>query len=185
MRIANTNNAGIQKMISQIVTAVKANEPAARDQQPEPKAADTMINDTLDISDGAKQRVNDLQSSLEEMRAKAQQVREDIKRAGEAGDGMAAAMREKLICLKIAMRIMSGDIVPEADHRFLAEKDPDLYHQAISMRVEKVDPEEHDRLSEDEEDDDAAAMSDAVNSRAEAVLASVQSAVAAAAPPEA
>ena len=42
--------------------------------------------------------------------------------------------------------------MPREDYRFLAENEPALYKQAILMRQYKEDPEEHERLSEDEEE---------------------------------
>ena len=109
--------------------------------------------DTVVVSEEAKRSAQDFQSKLDEMRNKMRELREGLERAREAGEGAAEAWKEKIKCLQIAMRIMSGNKVPEADHRFLQEKDPDLYGKAITMRTEKIDPKEHDRLSEDEEED--------------------------------
>jgi len=57
-------------------------------------------------------------------------------------------------CMQIALRIANGDEVPAADHQYLMKHDPELYAQAISKRIPKLDPEKYDRLSEDEESDD-------------------------------
>ncbi len=56
-------------------------------------------------------------------------------------------------CMKIASRIMNGDIVPMKDHKFLSEKFPELYERAILMRRINPDPEEYDSLVEDDEEE--------------------------------
>ena len=108
---------------------------------------------TVEVTKEAKSKAIDWQSKLDEMRNDMRTLREGLERAKELGEGAAEAWKEKIKCLQIAMRIMSGSKVPEADHRFLQDKDPELYGKAITMRMEKVDPKEHDRLSEDEEDE--------------------------------
>lgn len=56
-------------------------------------------------------------------------------------------------CMTIAARIMNGDTVPQKDHKFLAEKYPELYEQAILMRRINHDPKRYKSLIEDEEED--------------------------------
>jgi len=109
--------------------------------------------DTVVVSEEAKRGPIDWQSKLDEMRNEMRALLENLERAREAGEGAAEAWKEKIRCMQIAMRIMSGNKVPEADHRYLREKDAELYGKAITMRMEKVDPKEHDRLSEDEEEE--------------------------------
>jgi len=113
-----------------------------------------LLEDMADISGDARSNADDLQNKLDEMRNRYQELRDGLKRARDLGEGMSRAWKEKILCLKIAMRIMSGDKVPIEDKRFLAEKDPELYRQAISLRREKKDPKEYDRLSEKDEKDD-------------------------------
>lgn len=74
-----------------------------------------------------------------------------LEQAREAGDGMFDAIRERVLLLRIASRIMGGDNVPLEDHRFLSERDPALYMKAISLRIDNDDPYDHDRLSDEEE----------------------------------
>ena len=108
--------------------------------------------DTVDVSEEAKKKVKDFQSKLEEMRDEMRRLREELERAGEAGEGAAEMWKIEIKCLQIAMRIMSGNKVPPADHRFLMDNKPELYAKAITMKMEKVDPKELDRLSEEEEE---------------------------------
>jgi hypothetical protein len=94
--------------------------------------------------------MEDFQRMLDEMRGRFRELREGLENAQKAGEGMAEAMKEKIRCLQIAMRIMSGDNVPIEDERYLAEKDIKLYNQAKTLRIEKKDPKECDSLLEEE-----------------------------------
>ena len=80
-----------------------------------------------------------LTQQLEQARLQAQAKAEELERLRK--------------CLVIALRIISGDKVPAEDYRFLAENEPKLYSQSITLRMAKKDPEEHDRLSEDESEE--------------------------------
>ena len=155
MNIDSAQRVVAQKMISQGADILKKYEKSTTNQAPETKIQSFIpTEDTVDISVNAKEKnkETDFQAMLEEMRNRLQAFREELKRARETGEGAAEAWKEKIKCMQIAMRIMSGNKVPEEDHRYLRERDMDLYSRAITMRIEKEDPEEHDRLSEDEED---------------------------------
>ena len=108
--------------------------------------------DTVNVSEDAKKSAKDFQSKLEEMRNEMRALREELERAREAGEGAAEMWKIEIKCLQIAMRIMSGNKVPNADQRFLMDHKPELYAKAITMRMEKTDPKEYDRLTEDEEE---------------------------------
>lgn len=83
-------------------------------------------------------------------------IREQIRQAQEQADAQGEAMENHGKCMLIASRIMSGDKVPKEDEQFLIENNAELYMRAITMRVEKEDPREYDRLSEDKERGEAA-----------------------------
>ena len=129
------------------------------------------------VSDGAKDALElsseSIQKSKEELEAKAQEtadtlknLKEQLEIARKQAEGAAEEWRIRILCLKIAMRIVSGDIVPRKDHQYLAKHDPELYGKAISMRVEKEEPKKLKRLSKDEEEDsDTAAESPQENNR--------------------
>ena len=91
---------------------------------------------------------------LEDMRNNYAMLASEMENVRKQGEASAEATKIRIKCLKIAMRIMSGDEVPAADHRFLLEKDPGLYGQAIMMRMQKEHPEKHKRISEDDDFDD-------------------------------
>jgi hypothetical protein len=88
---------------------------------------------------------------MEEMRAEGTALKERIENARQQGDAAAKSLDTQRKCRIIAMRIINGDIVPDADHRFLMENDPEMYKRAIMLRRHKQDPDEYDRLSDDEE----------------------------------
>jgi hypothetical protein len=151
MKIGKINVDNIQKILTK--NELRANTPDISEEKqiPELQEAVKLPEDKVDISKEAKNNEDDFQSKLDEMRNRYQMLLKGIEDAKNVGEGMAKAFKEKLICLRIAMRIMSGDNVPIEDKRFLAEKDLELYCQAISLRRVKPNPKDHDRLSEDEE----------------------------------
>ncbi|MCL2153557.1 MAG: hypothetical protein FWH57_11490 [Oscillospiraceae bacterium] len=114
--------------------------------------------DEVTISNEAKAKAQSKEEqkfadALERMRAEGRELQRQLEIARKQGEGVAEYYRSKLKCLIIAMRIMQGDIVPPEDHRFLLEEDPELYKEAMTMRIEKEDPKEHDRVSEDKKKD--------------------------------
>ena len=76
---------------------------------------------------------------------------QEMERVREYTDAAAESSKIQLKCMKIAMRIMAGDDVPEGDHRFLLEHAPELYGKAIMMRMQKEDPIKHKRLSDEDD----------------------------------
>ena len=54
-------------------------------------------------------------------------------------------------CFAIAMKIQKGDNVPQSDHEFLLENNPDLYEMAMAMREFKEDPEDCESVLEDDD----------------------------------
>lgn len=74
----------------------------------------------------------------------------------EQADAQTKPMQQIMKCLKIASRIMDGDIVPLKDESYLMEHQMDMYMRAIMMRRLKEDPEEHKSiLNKDDEEDTA------------------------------
>lgn len=80
-----------------------------------------------------------------------EQMRETLERAKESGDAGSKGIRILTKCIKIAYRIVQGDIVPKEDMYFLMENNPELYRQAITMRMVNDDPKEWDSELEDED----------------------------------
>lgn len=88
---------------------------------------------------------------FEEMQLMYQQVMQQLETANAQAKAQGDEIETRIKCLKIAMRIMCGDKVHPADYKYLAEHDISLFAKAIMMRREKENPEEHGRISEDDE----------------------------------
>ena len=95
--------------------------------------------------------------------------------ARKQGDDYAKSLDTLRKCIVIAMRIIEGDKVPMEDHRFLMENEPEMYYKALMMRRIKEDPDEYDRISEDEEEEEQAFDSAAAGRAAVTELAAVVS----------
>lgn len=80
-----------------------------------------------------------------------QSLLDQLENSNRQSDAVGKDMETRRKCMLIAMRIMSGDKVPMEDYRYLAKNDQGLYSRAVMMRMEKKNPKEYDRLSEDEE----------------------------------
>jgi len=110
--------------------------------------------DTADISEEAMQKSKDINDELQKMENEISWFKEQMEITRKQSEGAAEQWDILIKCLKIAMRIMSGDIVPKADHRFLMKNKPELYSKAIMMRVHNDSPKKHKRLSKDDKKKD-------------------------------
>lgn len=119
------------------------------------KETEKNIAYSVEISSGVKNKTEDTYNDLQKMANDLQGMKEQLNNISEQGQGSAEAARIRMICMKIAFRIIKGDKVPIEDHRYLQKHDPELYAEAISKKMPNIDPEEHDRLSEDDESDDS------------------------------
>lgn len=75
---------------------------------------------------------------------------DQLNKANEASDDQLSILSK---CMKIAMRIIQGDYVPEQDEKFLIENNPKLYSTAVNFRRLKEDPEKWDSVLEDEKEE--------------------------------
>jgi hypothetical protein len=128
-----------------------ASIPNIPQKEPERKSVQPKLPapDLFEMSEKARQRYEDMLRERAAAEGNLERMRESLEAAKEMGEGMAEFFQIKIKCLVIAMRIIKGDEVPAADHRFLAENDLELYTKAMSMRQQNPKPEKHDRLSED------------------------------------
>jgi hypothetical protein len=166
VKTGSTNTNSISAIIAQTRPDNKILNYTANNRSSETDTS-TLTEDTVVISTEGKAKSDSFQSKLEEMRNRYRMLREDLKRAEAAASGMAEQYKEKIRCMRIAMRIMSGGKVPIEDQRYLAERDMELYTQAMSMKLEKADPKEYDRLSEDEKSDSITDANDTSDSDTE------------------
>ena len=71
---------------------------------------------------------------------------------------------ELLKCIKIALRIMNGDRVPRKDEKFLAEKQPQMYSNAVMLRREREYYKKYKSVLDDEDNNDKDSKVDDDNS---------------------
>ncbi len=122
----------------------RAMEQAAKEQQ---KAAEEQRRKQAE-EQAAKQKEQEQKMLEEELKSSKEQA--------EAMEDMFEAFAK---CIKIAARITKGDIVPMKDIKFLAEHEPDMYKQAILMRMPNDHPRKHKSLIKDDDE----ATDDTVN----------------------
>lgn len=78
----------------------------------------------------------------DEFKDQIEQVRKEAQSSGEEAKKIAK-------CLKIAMEIAAGNVVPEQDQEYLRKNNPDLFAKAMEMRIPKEEPEECESVLED------------------------------------
>ncbi len=109
-------------------------------------------DDTVTISDEGKSLFyehNNLTPYDEKFREIARLLRE----LNESSDDSDNPYDEKLKCIIIASRIINGDKVPPKDMKFLAEKEPGMYSNAMLLRRQNEKPKKYKSLLKDKEDD--------------------------------
>ena len=116
---------------------------------------DVDVKDAVEISTESAEKTGTLADELKKMADELKEFEEQLEISRKQSEGAAEGWRVLIRCLKIASRIMNGDIVPKEDHRYLAEHDPKLYAKAITLRVHNDDPKKYKRVSEDEKQDKA------------------------------
>ena len=92
----------------------------------------------------------------EQLQRQADQIRESNIEAAKGVDVMAK-------CMRIAMRIVQGDNVPQKDDQFLAENNSELHMRAWMLRVPKEDPKDHDSELDDDGSDPLGEMINQLN----------------------
>ena len=71
----------------------------------------------------------------------------------ESSDPSNNPYMDKIKCLQIALRIINGDRVPIKDRKFLMEKEPEMYSQAILLSRKNDKPKKYKSLLDDEKSD--------------------------------
>lgn len=137
------------------VSAIRPNVPRTAPLAPAVPAAALLPQkaaektDRFELSQEIKEKMREQQKAhLEELA----RVEKDAKAAQEQAEAQAEAFKVLMRCIKIAGRIINGDIVPGKDEQYLLENEPKLYQMAVAARIPKEDPEEFDSVLEDEEE---------------------------------
>ncbi len=95
-----------------------------------------------------QQKLDDKQDMQQQLDMLQRELENSRKQADAAADEFEIFTK----CMKIAARITRGDIVPMKDMKYLAEHEPDLYKQAILMRMPNDHPKKHKSLVDDEDE---------------------------------
>lgn len=102
----------------------------------------------LNISDAGKQKLKEQDNFLSFLQDQLDSIKEQEKTEEDSWE-------EYGKCLKIAMSIASGDNVPRQDIEYLKEHNPELFGQAMALRIPKKDPEDCESVLEDEDGEDS------------------------------
>lgn len=129
-------------------------QPAQKTENPQ-KLYNKFVADSIEISEEGKLNARKEQDNSVNAQAQLEMMQKQIEAAQEQGKAMSDAMEVQIKCMTIAMHIIGGDNVTQEDHKYLSEKDMELYMKAISMRIEKEKPEDCERISKDEEEENS------------------------------
>ena len=136
MNIRSANNFNIYNRAQEKIQAELKNN------ADESRAPDKMTDKMLKKITRLKEMSNEFERFTERL--------EEMRKQSQASSEFYETQRK---CMLIAMRIMQGDNVPHEDIAYLVENAPEMYAKAIIMRIQKEDPEDHERVSEEKEDD--------------------------------
>lgn len=125
-------------------------------------AAKKLEEDELYISDKAKKLLEKHEQFIEDRK----QFIEELANLPEYEPD------PRIICMQIAMRIISGDKVPDKDRQFLAENDPGMYSKALLLQRQNDDPKKHKSLLPDDDDEDISSISSSSSASTEDVSVS-------------
>lgn len=82
-------------------------------------------------------------------------LHEELVNSNKEAEAMGESFKVYSRCLTIASRIARGDSVPMKDMKYLAEHEPDMFKQAILLRVPNDHPKKHKSVLEDEEENES------------------------------
>lgn len=109
------------------------------------------LEDNISISEESRKLLEEKKAALdreaEEKLSMIERFKEELEAAEKAGN----PYDDMLKCLKIAMRIMKGDRVPDRDMNYLAEHQPEMFSAAIMFRSNNENPKNHKSLLEEPE----------------------------------
>lgn len=97
-------------------------------------------------------RKQEQQQELKEREQEQEMLEKQLEASRKEAESMEDMFEAFAKCIKIAARISKGDIVPMKDMKFLAEHEPDMYKQAILMRMPNDKPKKHKSLLDDDDE---------------------------------
>ncbi|MBP5606109.1 MAG: hypothetical protein J6X60_11295 [Ruminiclostridium sp.] len=101
------------------------------------------------------------EQKAQENEAAVKRLEEEVKAAKKHAEAIEEEFKAFANCMKIASRISRGDIVPGKDIKYLMEHEPDLYKQAIMLRMPNPKPKKYDSVLDEEEEHTEEAAADA------------------------
>lgn len=100
-----------------------------------------------------ERRKKEQQFKEQEKQNELQMLTKELENADKQADAIGDEFKVYARCLTIASRISRGDTVPMKDMKYLAEHEPDLFKQAILLRVPNDHPKKHKSVLEDDEEE--------------------------------
>ncbi|MBP5604210.1 MAG: hypothetical protein J6X60_01520, partial [Ruminiclostridium sp.] len=91
------------------------------------------------------------EQKAQENEAAVKRLEEEVKATKKHAEAIEEEFEAFANCMKIASRISRGDIVPGKDIKYLMEHEPDLYKQAIMLRMPNPKPKKYDSVLDEEE----------------------------------
>jgi len=109
------------------------------------------VNDIVSISEEAKKHLTEDKNliNFDENLSELKDMLNKLDESSDSGDHYTDLIK----CIQIAMRIMSGDSVPNKDKSFLAEHEPQMYSNAMLLKQKNDKPKKYDSILEDEKHD--------------------------------
>lgn len=99
-----------------------------------------------------EERRKKLQQKQQEKQNQLEMLNQELENSNEQAKAIGDEFKVYARCLTIASRISRGDTVPVKDMKYLAENEPDLFKQAIMLRMPNDHPKKHKSVLDDDEE---------------------------------
>ncbi len=101
----------------------------------------------------AERRKQEQEAKMREKQNEIEMLTQELENSNKEAEAMGDSFKIYSRCLTIASRISRGDSVPMKDMKYLAEHEPDMFKQAILLRMPNDHPEKHKSVLDDDEED--------------------------------
>ncbi len=99
-----------------------------------------------------ERRKQEQETKMREKQNEIEMLTQELENSNKEAEAMGESFKIYSRCLKIASRIARGDSVPMKDMKYLAEHEPDMFKQAILLRVPNDHPKKHKSVLDDDEE---------------------------------
>ena len=174
----NTIQSSYRPLVQDLMRAGSANGKLTSDEEMTPFEKQRAMEQAAKEQQKAAEEQRRKQAEEQAAKQKEQEqkmLEEELKSSKEQAEAMEDMFEAFAKCIKIAARITKGDIVPMKDIKFLAEHEPDMYKQAILMRMPNDHPKKHKSLIKDDEEatDDTVTTDNAAENESDVEAAEV------------